>query len=114
MRKTLSGTVAICLFFCCGLSLKGSRIQSADSLPADTTRHPTRFFELSIGHTLLFISETRLEEVRKNASIVVPTNAMLFFVEFRPVKKLRIPFFVNNPTQSKQFIVDNQVESERA
>jgi hypothetical protein len=30
---------------------------------------------------------------------------MLFFAEFRPQKKTRIPVFLNIPTESKQFIV---------
>lgn len=71
-------------------------------------------FELSIGHSLLFISDSRVASIRKHQDVVVPTNAILLFVEFRPEKRMRIPVFANIPTETKKFIVDNQLVSERA
>ena len=85
-----------------------------DSLVADPVKPGNKFFELSVGQSLLFISSSRLEEIRNNARVIVPTNAVLLFIEFRPVKKMRIPVFANIPTESKQFIVNNQLVSERA
>ncbi len=71
-------------------------------------------FELSFGQSLLFISHTKLSNIRNQAKIVVPTNAILFFAEFRPEKKLRIPVFFNLPTESKQFLINGQLLYERA
>ena len=45
---------------------------------------------------------------------MVPTNALLVFAEFLPHKKMRIPLFANIPKESKQFIVNNTLVSERA
>lgn len=73
-----------------------------------------RYFELSLGQTLLFISDSRLEEIKQNASVIVPTDAKLFFAEFRPTKKMKIPVFFNLPTESKQFIVNGALVYERA
>lgn len=73
-----------------------------------------RFFELSLGQTLLFISDSKLEEIKNNSAIIVPTSARLFFAEFRPTKKMKIPVFFNLPTQTKQFIVNGQIVNERA
>ena len=82
----------------------------------DTTQKKKnkRLFELSLGQTLLFISDTKIEEIKKVAAITVPTNAKLFFAEFRPTKIMKIPFFLNLPTQTKQFIVDGELVYERA
>ncbi len=71
-------------------------------------------FELSFGQSLLFISNSQLINIRNNAAIVIPTSAMLFFVELRPEKRIRIPVFFNLPTESKQFIVAGQIVNERA
>ncbi len=73
-----------------------------------------RYFELSLGQTLLFISDSRLEEIKNSSAVIVPTSARLFFAEFRPTKKMKIPVFFNLPTQTKQFIVDGKLVSERA
>ena len=64
-------------------------------------------FEVSFGQSLLFISNT-------TQAVVIPTNAVLFFAEFRPQKKIRIPVFFNLATETKQFLVNNQIISERA
>lgn len=71
-------------------------------------------FELSFGQSLLFISNSKLSNIRNQAKIVVPTNAILFFAEFRPEKKIRIPVFFNLPTESKQFLVNGSLVYERA
>ncbi|CAN5215641.1 hypothetical protein BH09BAC5_BH09BAC5_08650 [soil metagenome] len=71
-------------------------------------------FELSFGQSLLFISNSQLINIHNNAAIVIPTSAMLFFVELRPMKFIRIPVFFNLPTESKQFLVAGQIVNERA
>ncbi|MDP3144918.1 MAG: hypothetical protein Q8N66_05920 [Bacteroidota bacterium] len=86
-------------------------IELQDSLKKKKDR---RFFELSLGQTLLFISDSKLEEIKNNSAIIVPTSARLFFAEFRPTKKMKIPVFFNLPTQTKQFIVNGQIVNERA
>ncbi|MES2679688.1 MAG: hypothetical protein V4635_07380 [Bacteroidota bacterium] len=73
-----------------------------------------RLFELSLGQTLLFISDRKLATIKNKVAVIVPTSAKLFFVEFRPVKKMRIPVFFNLPTETKQFIVDSVLVNERA
>ena len=50
-----------------------------------------RYFELSIGQTLLFISDSKIASIKKAASVIVPTDAKLFFAELRPDKKIKIP-----------------------
>lgn len=71
-------------------------------------------FELSIGQSLLFVSQDRQSSLLKQSSVVVPTNAVLFLAEFRADKKMRIPAFFNLPTETKQFVVNGQPVYERA
>lgn len=71
-------------------------------------------FELSFGQTLLFISNGKQINIKNQAAVIIPTNAILFFAEFRPQKKMRIPVFINLATESKQFVVNGQIVSERA
>jgi hypothetical protein len=104
---------------CCVLLIQCHSLATAangtDSIPKkDSSEIKKRYFELSLGQSLLFISESRLAEIRNQASIVVPTAAILIFAEFRPIKRVRIPVFANLPKESKQFIVNNQIVSERA
>lgn len=80
----------------------------------DTTIKRPNHFELSFGQNLLFISNSQQNDLLNKESIVVPTNAVLFFTELRPQKIMRIPVFLNIATESKQFIVNNQIISEKA
>lgn len=77
-------------------------------------KNRTDLFELSFGQSVLFISDSKLTQILNSQSIVVPTNSILFFLEFRPAKKLRIPVYLNLPTETKQFIVNNQLVNEKA
>jgi len=71
-------------------------------------------FEFSFGQSLLFISNSKQVNIKNQAAVIIPTNAILFFAEFRPQKKLRIPVFLNLATETKQFVVNGQIVSERA
>ncbi len=71
-------------------------------------------FELSFGQSTLFISNDQLTSIKNDLNVVIPTNSMLFFAEFRPFKRIKIPFVFNLPTESKQFIIDGKLISERA
>ncbi len=73
-----------------------------------------RYFELSMGQTLLFISDSKLASIKKAVSVIVPTDAKLFFAEFRPDKKIKIPVFFNFPTESNQYIKNDTLFYERA
>jgi hypothetical protein len=72
------------------------------------------YFELSFGQSLVFISNSKQIDIRNQQAIVIPTSAILFFAEFRPQRKLRIPVFLNIPTESKQFLVNGVLINERA
>lgn len=80
---------------------------------ADSTKNDD-LFEISFGQTLLFFSESQLIDLHNNEAIVIPTSSILFFLEFRPQKKVRLPVFFNLPTSSKQFVINNQLVNERA
>lgn len=84
------------------------------SIKADSTKKSKHYFELSLGQTLLFVSDSKLEDILSEEAVIVPTNAKLFFAELRPDKKLRIPIFFNLPTESKQYIVNGELISKRA
>ncbi len=71
-------------------------------------------FELSFGQSTLFISNAYAQKLKALYNIVVPTNSMLFFVDFRPLKRLKVPVFFNLPTESKQYIVNGTLISEKA
>jgi hypothetical protein len=71
-------------------------------------------FELSFGKSVLFISADRQDTIFQRGGIVVPTSALLFFAEFRPMKRVRVPAFFNLPTESKQFLVNGVLVNERA
>lgn len=91
--------------------------QETQVLPKDSIKektNPKKYFELSLGQSILFISNSQLETIKKEESIVVPTSAALFFAELRPAKKIKFPVFLNLPTESKQFIVEGQLVNEKA
>ena len=73
-----------------------------------------KVLELSFGQSLLFISDSKVIDLHTEHAVVVPTSALLFFAELRPQKKVRIPVFLNLPTESKQFIVNGQLTNEPA
>jgi len=78
---------------------------NAQSTSKDTTKPRKQLFELSFGSTMMFISNSDIEKIKDAAKLTIPTSTMLFFAEFRPQHKFRIPVFLNIPTESKQFIV---------
>jgi hypothetical protein len=80
----------------------------------DTAKKEKKHFELSFGQSLLFIGNSQLDSIRKNSSIIIPTSAILFLAEFRPDKRFRIPVFFNLPTESKQYLVNGSIVSEKA
>lgn len=71
-------------------------------------------FELSFGQSTLFISNDRVTNIKNTFDVVIPTNSMLFFAEFRPFKRVKIPIVFNLPTESKQFLIDGKLISEKA
>jgi hypothetical protein len=73
-----------------------------------------KLFELSFGNSILFIPDSKLIDINLNQAVVLPTKSILFFTEFRPQKRFRIPVFFNLPIESKSFIVNNQIINERA
>jgi hypothetical protein len=79
----------------------------------DSTKKEQKF-ELSFGQSLLFISSSQLANIRNRVDIVVPTNAILIFTEFRPLKKIRIPVFINIATETKQFLINGVLTNEKA
>lgn len=81
--------------------------------PSDTIKWKPHF-ELSFGQSLLFISNDKLASIRNQSSVILPTNSILFFIEFRPHKTARIPIFFNLPTETKQYLVDGVIINERA
>jgi hypothetical protein len=83
--------------------------QTNDSIPVKK-----KHFELSFGQSLLFISSSKQTTIATNEAIVLPTSAVLLSVEFRPEKRMRIPVFFNLAKESKQFIVNGQIVSEKA
>ncbi len=84
----------------------------------DTTKtlfkKKNKLFELSFGQSLLFIPDAKLDSIRRQASIIVPTSAILFLAELRPTKKIRIPLFFNLPTGTKQYVVNGAIINEKA
>lgn len=97
------------LFICLLFSTAQSNAQLVDTL-----KKKLQHFELSFGQSLLFISNTKFANIRNQASIVLPTSSFLFFVEFRPEKRVKIPVFLNLPTETKQYIVNGQIFNEKA
>lgn len=83
-----------------------------DSLKKNEVK--SRKFELSFGSSVLFISADKQDTIYKRGGVVVPTSALLFFAEFRPMKRMRIPAFVSLPTESKQFLVNGVLVNEKA
>ena len=93
------------------LLLFSSKINGEES---DTVKKENQLFELSFGQSMLFISNSKLANIRNTEAVIIPTSAILFFVELRPQKKFRIPLFFNLPTETKQFLINNQLINERA
>ncbi len=101
MKILISNLRVLTLCFALIFSIK----TNAQTTAADTSKPRKQFFELSFGSTMLFISNSDIQQIKDAAKLTIPTNTMLFFAEFRPQKKTRIPVFLNIPTESKQFIV---------
>lgn len=80
----------------------------------DLTQIKKKHFELSFGQSLLFISSSKQADIASTEAIVLPTSAVLFSVEFRPEKRMRIPVFFNLAKESKQYIVNGQIVNEKA
>jgi len=117
MQKNYFFTKYILVLSICLLLPAAIKSQNEKELtPQDSVKKKKakRLFELSLGQTLLFISDSRLETLKDKSAIIVPTSAKLFFAEFRPIKKMKIPVFFNLPTETKQFIVDGELVNERA
>ena len=102
-------TFFIVYLICFIVNTNKSEAQTIDTLK--TVKH---HFELSFGQSLLFISNKQLATIRNQASIIVPTSSFLFFVEFRPEKRLKIPMFFNLPTETKQYLVNGGLINEKA
>ncbi len=90
--------------------LLSSQLKAAE---ADTLKKK-HYFELSFGQSLVFISNSKQIDIRNQQAIVIPTSSILFFGELRPQKLIRIPIFLNIPTESKQFLVNGVLINERA
>lgn len=103
-------TVFFLLLFLLPLSASSRNARTEED---STKNRLTKKFELSFGQSVLFISESKQDSIRSKTSIVVPTHAILFFAELRPSYKLRIPFFFNLPTQSKQFLINGVLVNEK-
>ncbi len=101
MKILISNLRVLTLCFALIFSIK----TNAQTTAADTSKPRKQFFELSFGSTMLFISNSDIQQIKDAAKLTIPTNTMLFFAEFRPQMKTRIPVFLNIPTESKQFIV---------
>ena len=110
--KTLSLVFILCLLL--SSTAKGQNEKELSPQDSIKKKKAKRLFELSLGQTLLFISDSKLEKIKNTTAVIVPTSAKLFFAEFRPVKKMKIPVFFNLPTETKQFIVDGEIINERA
>ncbi len=89
------------------IALLFSNCLNAQTTQNDTTKPRKQLFELSFGSTMMFISNSDIEKIKNAAKLTIPTNTLLFFAEFRPQHKFRIPVFLNIPTESKQFIVED-------
>ncbi len=99
----------IALIVCC-IAFFCSKAQETK----DSTKVEERLFELSFGQSIFFISESKVVDIRNEAAVVIPTSAILFYTELRPERKLRMPVFLNLPTESKQFLIDSIVVNEKS
>lgn len=88
--------------------LNAAKASEPDSLKKN------KLFELSFGQSMLFISSSKLDSIKSKEAIVMPTSAILFFIELRPQKRMRVPVFFNLPTESKQFLVNGVLVNEKA
>ncbi len=73
-----------------------------------------RKFELSFGQNILFISDSKVIDFKEDNALVVPTSSVLLLAQLRPDHKWRVPVFFNLPIETKQFIVNGQLVSEKA
>ena len=105
LNKNIIGKKGIISFFLFITALS-AKCQENDSIATS--------FELSFGQSTLFISNDQVATIKNDFNVVIPTNSMLFFAEFRPFKRIKIPIVFNLPTESKQFIIDGKLVSEKA
>jgi hypothetical protein len=101
------------IFALIGLAFTFIMINQLKASETDTLTKKN-YFELSFGQSLVFISNSKQIDIRNQQAIIIPTSAILFFAEFRPKRILRIPVFLNIPTETKQFLVNGVLVNERA
>ena len=100
-----------CIILLCFLFTGTNKISGQE---VEKEKKNIKNFELSFGRSVMFISNSQLTDLKANHAVILPTSSILFFIELRPLKKIRIPFFMNLPTESKQFLVGNQLINEEA
>lgn len=100
-------TISILVFFCFVANAQKENISKKDTAK-------NKLLELSFGQSLLFISDSKVNDIHAEEAVVIPTSNILFFAEIRPLKKFRLPIYANIPTESKQFIVDSILVNEKA
>lgn len=113
----IKNAVLIVLFFLAGILFPLSVFSQQTNAGNDTVKKAepnNRKFELSFGSSVLFISADRQDTIYQRGGIVVPTSTLLFFAEFRPMKRIRIPVFLSLPTETKQFLVNGVLVNEKA
>lgn len=112
MINAMKLKMLVLLIVCTGMSL--GLLHGQDTVSYAETKKKPRLFELSFGQSKLFISNSKEIDLKDNHAVIVPTSAILFFAEFRPQKRLRLPVFFSLATGPKQFLVDSVLVSERA
>jgi len=108
--KAKTFTPGLLLYFFILLSISAE----AQNKEEDTLKKKRQFFEISFGNSILFISDSKLINIRNEAAIVVPTSSVLFFIELFPQRRFRVPVFFNLPLETKQFLINGQLVNERA
>ncbi|MCU0433462.1 MAG: hypothetical protein MUC87_08420 [Bacteroidia bacterium] len=110
-------TTLTLLILLAGILLSPSAFSQQTSVKNDTTKKEEKqglTFELSFGSSVLFIAGDKQNTIFQQGGVVVPTSALLFFAEFRPLKRMRIPVFFNLPTETKQFLVNGVIVNQKA
>lgn len=73
-----------------------------------------KHFDIGFGNSQMFINETDRNELVNKSKTILPTSSSLVYLQPFINNYLSFPLFINIPTSSQRFIIDNKEHVESA
>jgi len=83
-------------------------------LPLSLAYSKITSFEVSFGHSIMFVDESDRNDIKDKNKVVLPTSSSLMIIDLIYNNKFSFPLFYNLPLTSQKFIVDDIETIEKA